>query len=274
MGFGLGMAVLGGPGCSDGPSCKSSGAFERRILPLLEADQPSSCSECHLAGIDLGMFARSTPCETMACLVEDQLVDLRSPEQSKILSFIGRAQPDSDLITDEVIQAEYDAFLEWIETEAKCRECRRTKCGDADAPFCEAGTESPAIDESTDPGDCDDKTIEQLFLDTVYASRARCSPCHFEKKDVSDSYDPPPPRWIRQEGSCEAASLATLRTVERSGYINVAEPSQSLLLLKPMAVDDGGLEHGGGAKFHPGDDPVYLNIAYFVERYAACKSAE
>lgn len=266
---------LGAPSCSSGgPTCKSSGQFEERIQPLFEADQPNTCGQCHLSGVDLGMFARSSPCESMACLIENKLVDLDAPEKSKVLSFIGQAEPDSDLITDEVIQQEHDAFLEWIELEAKCRECSHSRCGDADAPFCESAGEPGEYDPADDPGDCQDKTLEQLFLDTVYASRGRCSPCHFEKKEDPFGLNPPPPKWIHQSGSCEAASLATLRHVERAGYINVDDPSKSLLILKPLSVDDGGLEHGGADKFHASDDPVYLNILYFVERYAECKNGD
>src|SRR4051812_31831617 len=52
--------------------------FDQRIAPLLKDDQPKSCNACHLSGIDMTMFVRATPCETMACLEEQGLVDLQS----------------------------------------------------------------------------------------------------------------------------------------------------------------------------------------------------
>ena len=82
--------------------------YRQRIEPVLMSDQPASCNQCHLSGVDLGLFVRDTPCETMACLVERDLVDLEAPEESTILSWIERASPDSELITEQVIRAEYD----------------------------------------------------------------------------------------------------------------------------------------------------------------------
>ena len=32
--------------------------FERRILPILNAQRPSSCAECHLSGVDLKDYIR------------------------------------------------------------------------------------------------------------------------------------------------------------------------------------------------------------------------
>ena len=42
-------------------SDEASDIFARRILPLAQADRPSSCRECHVAGIDLSQYIRSDP---------------------------------------------------------------------------------------------------------------------------------------------------------------------------------------------------------------------
>lgn len=248
----------------------SSELFEQRVLPLLADDHPSSCNQCHLSGIDLGAVVRETPCQSMACLLEEGLVDLASPEDSVILSWIRRAEPDSELITEEVIDLEYQAFLEWIELESECGSCASTSCPEPseNAPFCERAAEP---DSSTDTtpyrDDCSDRAIEQLFLDTIYASRNRCYPCHFS----GNNSVPEAPRWISQEGTCAEASLATMRNVVRDGYVDVDDPSQSLLLLKPLAETYGGVEHGGHHKFSPQNDPAYENFLAWLTHYATCQ---
>lgn len=251
--------------------------FEQRIAPLLADDRPSSCNQCHLSGVDLSLFARPTPCETMACLRDLGLVNLERPEQSTLLAWVERASPESPLITEEVIAAEHEGLREWIEHYAACgrAECGDTPCrpaGEA-APFC-ANAAEPFMSRAAelDPGGCEDLQIEQLFRDTVYASRGRCFPCHF-----SEELDIGAPRFIDQSLSCEAASLTTLRNIERAGWIDVDDPLRSWVLLKPLALDDGGVEHGGHDKFYASDpetnyvDPGYENYVYFLTRYAECK---
>jgi hypothetical protein len=34
--------------------------FEKRILPIFQSPKPSSCSECHLSGVDLKEYIRPT----------------------------------------------------------------------------------------------------------------------------------------------------------------------------------------------------------------------
>jgi hypothetical protein len=267
------------------PECRvESGTqiFDQRIAPLLADDRPKSCNQCHLSGIDMSLFVRPTPCETMACLRDLGMVNLADPGESKVLGWIERASPEaSKLITEEVIQAEYDAFHEWIEHYATCgrAECGNTKCrsaAEAADPFCPEAPE-PFVSQAAelDPGGCDDLALESLFRDSVYASRLRCYPCHFSE-DTSSVADAP--RFFDQTGNCDSASLRTLRNLEEAGLINAAEPMKSLLLLKPLALDDGGILHGGHEKFVASKpeqgivDPGYDNYAYFLKRYGACKS--
>lgn len=254
--------------CSMG---NSSALFERRIAPLLADDRPSTCNECHLSGVDLAMFARSTPCETFACLRDQGLVDLDEPEQSRVLSFIRQANPESPLITPDVVDQEYQAFLEWLDYNVSCGSaaCGYVSCGEPHQATCEVAKEPKVaeVENASTPMGCSDKDIEQLFLDSVYSSRGRCSPCHFDNWDKNDIGSPP---WIKTGGTCNQASLATLRQIERAGYIDVEHPRRSLLLLKPLSEEQGGVEHGGGEKFHEGDS-AYINFTRFVEHYATCK---
>ncbi len=244
--------------------------FERRLAPVLFDDNPSSCNQCHLSGVDLGLFVRDTPCETLACLKELDLVNLKAPSESRVLTWISRADPDSSLITDAVIDTEYAAFLEWIEANAACPEaCARATCGaEVVSGSCDLEPE-PKGDALVpdDDGGCDDLSLERVFRKTVYATRGRCFPCHFEDNEFAP---PSAPGWIAVDGNCDHASLTTLRRVVSLGYIDVEQPEQSKLLLKPLAIAEGGVLHGGHDKFEDRDDPGYQRLAYFAKRYAAC----
>ncbi len=262
--------------CAEAPAerdCSDQGRaelYEKRIAPLLAEDRPKSCNQCHLAGVDLELFVRETPCQTMACLIELGLVDLEQPAQSTILGWIGRATPGSEGITEQVIAEERAGFREWIEQTADCGSCYEGEnpCGESgsveDCAIHEADEQS--FDPS-DPGGCDEKTLEQLFMASFFPYRRRCFPCHFEGQDAF----PEAPRWIAV-GECEAASLATYRQVIERGFINLQQPSQSKWLLKPLDEELGGIEHGGGTKFHSTTESAYLSMLAFSERYAACKS--
>lgn len=272
----IGGAPAGVAGAAGAENCESAPTdiYHDRIEPLLSADTPKSCNQCHLSGVDLAAFVRATPCETMACLVEDGLVDPEAPADSKILSFIRRASPDSELITVEVIQSEYDGFLQWIEASASCPSaCAGVICnGTQAAPKCPP---TPVPSEPTEPlpdvlgpAECADTALEQLFYDNVYAWRARCFPCHFSDQLKAA---PTAPRWLRVEGNCAQSSLATYRRITSGDFLNLDEPTQSLLLLKPLAIAAGGVKHGGHDKFDDTSDPAYQGFLRFIEQYAGCR---
>jgi len=245
--------------------------YAQRIEPILASDEPASCNQCHLSGVDLGVLVQGTPCQTMACLIEDGLVDLQSPDKSEVLRWIERATPDSELITEQVIEAEYDAFYDWIVQVAECGACSEARCGDGQtAGFCELEVDASELyDPARDPGGCDDKVLEEVFLNTIYVTRGRCYPCHF-----TSAKNPPPGAtlWMVEQESCEASSLATMRNVIEQGYVESQDPEQSLLLLKPLSERDGGVEHGGHDKF-TGEDVSYENFLYWLTRYAECAAA-
>jgi hypothetical protein len=267
--------------CDDEPeyACSEAGStalYDKRIAPILADERPRSCNQCHLAGIDLSLFVKDTPCQTMACLVASDLVDLEDPPASKILGWIGRAEPQSELITAEVIEEEYQGVLEWIEHSASCGASAcptfEDPCGQGPSDEEKAGAcELSELDwvPFDDPGGCDDRTLEAMFQHDVYAFRGRCYPCHWTTEDPYEDA----PRWLVID-DCDLGSLATLREVERRGLIDVDRPEESLLLDKPLSEALGGLPHGGGPKYGGFDDPGYLAARELVERYAACKAGD
>jgi hypothetical protein len=251
---------------------ESLSLFERRIAPLMSSERQSSCNECHLAGVDLGLYAQADPCATMACMVEHGIVDLDDPRDSLVLDWILRAEPASELIDGDVIEAEHDAMLEWIEYNATCGKnvcppienpCGMGTAGTCERPPSNTGSGNRPFD---DPGDCRDATIEAGFATLVYSWRGRCFPCHF------DSHEGEPldaPRWI-SDASCDLGSLQTMRNVVELGLVDPADPTMSLLLLKPLDVGGGGVEHGGHEKFVDKTDPAYEDFLAWIERWAEC----
>ncbi len=252
-----------------------STAYERRIAPLLADDRPSTCNECHLTGIDLGMYVQNDACQTMACLVDQGLVDLDNPDNSLLLSWVARAEP-TGLISRATIDEEYAGVSQWIREVA---ECGQDVCPQYEQPC--GGP--PEIDECAltlpegpgeydDLGGCSDLAIESLWYETVYQWRGRCYPCHFEGFEL-DNEEFAGPRWV-VPGECDEGSLLSLRRVEAGGYIDVEEPSNSLLLLKPLEEELGGVEHGGDAKIHSKAEGVYIDMMRFAERYSECYGGE
>jgi hypothetical protein len=250
---------------------KPTETFHERIEPLLEPSRVTTCNECHLSGVDLSAFARETPCKTWACLVEQGLVNTESPEDSKILAWVERASPQSSLITPQVIQAEHDAFRDWIDANAACPDaCAGVTCGQPkDGPTCEVpatNPDAPPTDEDT--RGCSDTDLEQAFFDDVYSWRGRCFPCHF---DTETKADPAAPRWLSSIGNCQTGSAVSLKRVLSLGLIDTKSPIDSLILQKPLDESGGGVKHGGGQKFDGPEDPTYQSFLRFILHYQQCQ---
>jgi hypothetical protein len=287
-------AAIGSIGCRDseldssdaGGMCSDEGAtalYQRKIEPILRDDRPASCNQCHLPGIDLSLFVKDTPCQTMACLDSLGLVDFAQPERSTVLSWIERAKPQSTLITSDIIAQEYDGMLEWIRYSASCG---KRACGEFTDPCNEKLPGASTRCDVTlsvgtgfmDAGDCSELTLERLFSADVYQWRERCYPCHFR----SDVQVPQAPKWISDVNAqkidastaCAAASLETMRTVLDRGYVDLEQPERSLMLLKPLSMEGGGVAHGGGPKFDGPADPSYQTFLAWIRRYASCSAQD
>src|SRR3954469_13988162 len=76
----------------------ASDIFVRRILPLAKADEPSSCRECHAAGVDLSQYIKDDAATTFAALRAAGLVNAEQPEKSKLLEFIARTPEKGDAV--------------------------------------------------------------------------------------------------------------------------------------------------------------------------------
>lgn len=297
----------------EAPSCAPEEAafvYRRRIAPLLDDERPASCNRCHLQGIDLRGFVRETACQSMACLLEKDLVDLESPGESGILALIDRARGGP---TPEIAEAEYQGFLAWIEYSARCHAqacapmanaCESPAPPDAgvvDASVApDVGPMTPAdasaIDMTTDAGAMDAAVDADLadagpdHVRHVPGVREDVRPCsahslalHFQARVMP---------WRRRCHHCHAddgitagtrgaplwmvdgpdfeSARQTAARVLSAGYVDLQAPDQSLILLKPLTQRAGGVEHGGGNKFTRDTDPAYLDFRSWVEAVARC----
>lgn len=255
--------------CSDGPG----ELFDRRIAPLLSQGRPSSCSKCHGAGIDLAAFVTGDACGSMACLVEQGMVDLDNPTDSQLLTFISRGfdpEPNTG-VTDEMVATEYDGFLQWIEWTAQCQdacpEIGAQQCNVAPEPEPEPEPkpEPPALNLDNYP--CDIDSQARAFRDHAFPSQGRCGHCHAVNGAIAGAGGAP--TWIAARQTVDGAKR-TIHSLYALGAINLESPRKSRLVLKPLNEEYGGIEHAGGSKFRDTDDELYVAMVTWVTMQAQC----
>ncbi|MEI7688556.1 MAG: hypothetical protein WCL32_26415, partial [Planctomycetota bacterium] len=232
--------------------------FEKRLLPIFRSPDPSSCVQCHLAGVDLKNYIRPSHEETFVVLRERGLIDLDNPEKSKILQLIrmgADAKAGAALIHQKNRTAEYDAFAAWIKESAADPALRRLPAAKEVAPL-------PAVEVVRHARK--DRVVES-FTNSIWALRFRCMSCHMEGTPENVKLvakHGPRMAWFKKDGP-EAA----LDYLLASRLIDVKNPRKSLLLLKPLME----IEHGGGKKMIVGDQGYQLFLG-FLEDYAKIKN--
>lgn len=251
--------------------------FEQRIAPLLAEDNPPSCGQCHLAGTKLSQFIKGTPCEAMACLEAEGLVDLERPMDSTILAWIARGQGPENPENARLATREREAFVEWIEWASECQvetcgyiaqPCGVPRpelaCSDDDHEACGVDLEDRDLSSGWA---CDERGMATAFHALVMPWRNRCAHCHAPSGSLADVGDPP--HWL-DDLKDEDASLRTMRRVVDSGLIDLEAPGRSLLLTKPLWESQGGVPHGGGDKFAGPSDRTYREFLLWAVTYARC----
>jgi hypothetical protein len=257
LGLGLG-AVHGGDAA---PTPRQ--VFERRILPIFKSPNPSSCTQCHLAGVDLKNYILPSHEKTFLSLRDQGLIDLTNPGGSKILRLIRMGEKDGDqgaaLIHEKVRKAEYEAFAEWI----------KACCNDPDLRNAPKLAETDLAQPPRPPEVIRHARKDRLlasFEQNVWAMRFRCMGCHVEGSPENS-------KLLKEHGDRvawmkKAGAEATMNyLINETRLIDVKEPEKSLLLRKPLAE----VKHGGGKKFLPGD-LGYKGFRAWIEDYAAIRN--
>jgi hypothetical protein len=236
--------------------------FEKRIMPIFKSPNPSSCVQCHLAGVDLKDYILPSAEKTFRSLRDQGLIDLTNPERSKILTLIsmGNSDPKSPTVHAANRKAEYEAFAAWIKACAADMALR-------DSPKLDA-TEvaKPAKPNEVIRHARTDRLLES-FERTVWAMRFRCMNCHTEgtpqndknRKEYGDRV-----AWVKKAGPA-----ATMEYLLSSKLINPDDPEKSLLLQKPLGL----VKHEGGIKFAVGDQG-HKAFREWIEDVAAIKSGK
>ena len=229
--------------------------FQKRIAPILQAQRPSSCSECHLSGVDLKDYIRPTQPETFAALRDGGLIDLKQPAKSKLLQFIDRKPEKPSIITEKVRAEESAAFRAWIEAAVKDPTLAAAKTTD---------TIGPQLPPEVIRHARQDRVL-QSFLDNVWSEAGRCAACHSPDKNAQQ---------VKKHGEHISwmklrDPQATLAHLLEHELIDLKEPEKSLLLLKPL----NKVEHGGGVKMTYGDR-TYQQFRRFIDDYAATKAGK
>ena len=209
--------------------------FARRILPLAKADKPSSCAECHAAGVDLSQYIHADAASTFAALRSVGLVSVEQPEKSKLLEFIARAPEKGDPTLAKLRAVELAAFREWIVAAAK----------DPDVATAQISTAvvGPVLPSEVIRHARRDRVL-QLFVENIWVEQERCAGCHSPEKNA---------RVVKMHGEqiswiTPNDPAGTLATIIDHGLIDMENPDKSKILQKPL----GEVEHGGHIKFARG----------------------
>lgn len=230
--------------------------FEKRIQPILQADKPSSCAECHLSGVDLKDFIRPTQQATFASLVAGGMIDVQQPEESKLLKFIERQPEKPSLVSEKVRREEAAAFRAWIAAAVKDSKLLAAA---------KRGGENPLKVPPEVIRHARKDRVLTSFMENVWVEAGRCAACHSSDRNQEQvKKHGQKVNWMKP-----GDPQATLDYLLEAGLIDVEEPESSLILLKPLEK----VKHGGGQKMVTGDRS-YKQFRRFLDDYAASAKGE
>jgi hypothetical protein len=205
--------------------------------------------------VDLKDYIRPDQADTFAALVAGGMVDLKRPDESKLLKLIERKPDRPSLVTDQIRQEEALAFREWLRAAVADPKLTGAKSN--------AKPSGPAIPVEVVRHARKDRVL-QSFLENVWNEAGRCAACHSPDRNAEQvKKHGEKVSWIVLDNP-----LATFdRMVERE-LIDADEPVESLLLLKPLKKTP----HGGGQKMVVGDR-TYKQFRRFLDDYSAIRGA-
>lgn len=224
--------------------------FQKRILPIFQSPNPSSCTECHLSGVELKDYILPTQQATFASLLKAGLVDRENPKASKIIEFIRRSPDTPSLIQKKIREQELAAFEAWIV--AAAGDPALVSATDKAQPI------GPQIPDEVIRHARQDHVMAS-FIDNVWTEVGRCAACHSPDRNQKQVQEHGKQvSWIHLNDPAE-----TLKTMVDAGIIQPKTPEKSMLLTKPTLQE----EHGGGQKMVVGDR-TYKQFRRFIDDYA------
>lgn len=233
--------------------------FERRVRPILRSDAPSSCTACHLSGVELRDYLREDPAETFALLRAAGWINVERPDDSKLLAMIARTPPRPDPKLQRVQAEELAALRDWLRAAVRDPSLLRAQANGS------LGTELPVEVIRHARSD----RVLQSFVDNIWSEMGRCINCHSPERNRGKIKD------LGQE-ALDAISwivpndpAATLQRLVDDGNIDLDHPELSPVLTKPAGL----VKHGGGPKFLRGD-PAYRKFLSFLTDYAAIRRGD
>lgn len=258
--IGVIAASCGQPPAAGGDQTPKA-VFERRLMPIFKSPNPSSCVQCHLAGVDLKDYILPDAEKTFRSLRDQGLIDLDAPERSKIVKLIemGGTDKKGPVVQAKARAAEREAFLAWIAACAKDPALRATPRLDA-----KEQAKPPVSDEVIRHARTD--RVLESFERNVWAFRFRCMNCHTEGTPQNEKHRRQYGErvsWVKRGGAAE-----TMEYLIASRLIDPERPENSLLLRKPL-----GEKHEGGIKFVVGDD-AYKGVRAWIEDVAAMRKGK
>ena len=107
--------------------------YNTYIEPFVSGQVPSSCSQCHMTGIDISLYAQDTACDTMACMIDHGAVNLEDPASSAILTQIAMGNAASSVFSVETERIAMETWINWSSL------CHGWVCGEIESG-CSQGT--------------------------------------------------------------------------------------------------------------------------------------
>lgn len=245
------VACLAAVALADGPDDPSK-VFEQRILPIFRSPEPSSCTECHLAAVELKDYLRPTADETFLSLRDQGLVDVKAPASSRILVMIRMAPAQANPLVSKRRDAEAAAFEAWILASAARPEL-------AGAPPLEIAKRAAPVRPVEVIRHARKATLLESFREAVWRDVERCAGCHRPPANAKQEEKfGPRVSWI-VTGDAEA----TLDGLLERKLLDLKAPEKSLLLRKPTEQ----VAHVGGRKMLIGDESWTRWVAW-IRDYA------
>jgi len=259
------MSILALSAMFLGPVCANDTALElftRRITPILKSPNASSCSECHLSGVDLKNYIGDSQEQTFAALREAGLIDVERPDESKLLKFIHRSPEKPTPVGKRARAEEYKAFQAWIRAAVKDPALIAASASDN-----QLGPTLPLeVIRHSRKG-----RVLTSFVENIWSEMGRCVNCHspeLNRKKIGRNghtkEDVDAISWIVPRDP-----EATLQKLLDTGNIDLEAPNDSQVLTKPAGL----VKHGGGPKF-PVGSRTDQNFRRFLNDYAAIANGE